>query len=600
MGYQKRVSLIKNGQDVSAGVANTPLRVLQQNIEYLKARLDAAETGQTIYAREVTVETGANVGMPVYFNAVTSRFERAIAGLEQDAVTGEFVVSSKSQPWGVVAEKHSATSADILLYGYATLDISAAVDGDVTAGIYWLSGQTPGKLVKTRAGVSTIVLKSDGDGRVLVQPQLRESLEDHRHYRFELVCRPAGDVTPPSPGDRHEIVDPDTSVEGWLPASHPIFEGAAPANAVFGYNISQAAWAPLWPPIPLEDAYLEWDRGTDKTKMGQAVPLGSDGQVLIDTNGIWWLSDCYEDVPWPAALDTADPDTEPTSDESDEIECPRNLYMRLTLWFTRLIFKTSQAMVTSLRAKAGSRLSVTCYPTTDAAVTGDLELDLDLDFVASDDAELGSLVFKELTGSTFSRGRVLEGIKVSGSNITISASHTRRETPDDVTTPLIYQGIVSLAVLNDLDGRELPIELVRSTGVSEEFYQDLPALGMPTGRQSEFRGKVRIPIDGVADGTTMKLRLWVLGRVDGTLPDLEVSYRRIPLATTTPQTLPTSDTDLDDVTGVAVDADQYALLESETFEVEAGDAVFFTVRRLSDGYTGEIQLIDYKGVLVVA
>lgn len=598
MPFKRKIDLINDGQAVRAGTTNTPLRDLQNNINYLKDVFDAAFLGEAVFAREQTVEADAKVGQPVYYRASTQKFERAIAAIDTDQPTGEPLVAATSQVWGVVYEKHSATSADLLLFGYAELDLSQSVDDTVTAGVYYLSAQTPGKLVKQRPGVSVAVLKSDGEGRVFVQPQLRESIEDHRHYKFELVCEPAGDVSPPSPGDRHEISNTDASIEGWLPAHHPVFEGKAPANAAFGYNISQAAWKDLWPPIPTSSAYLEWDKGEDKTRTGMGVPLGPDGLCVLNADGIWWLSDCYQDVPWPVSLDTADSETFPESDESDEIECPRNLYMRLTLWFTRMLFKTSASVVTSLRAKEGSRLSVTCYPTGDAAETGDLELDLDLDFVSGPTDKLGSLVFKELDGVTFGRGYVVEGIKPSGNNVTMTGTVTRRQTPGDTDTPLLYQGIVSIGLLTDINGKELPVDLIRVTNVSEEHYLDLPALGLPPDEESEFRGKITVPADGIADGTELKIRLMLLGRVDGTLPDLEVSYRRIPAGSTTPQAIPTADTDLADITGVAVDADQYVSLESESFEIVAGDQVYFTIRRLDDGYTGEIHVIDQRGVLV--
>ena len=596
MPYKKNIKLVKNGQDVSAGTTNQPTRDLQGNVQYLKDLVDAAEIGQTVYAREQTVLSTVEQWQPVYYRASTKQFEPALAQFESDITTGELMTAESCQVWGVVAEKHSATSADILLFGLITADISTVITGELRAGLYYLSGTTAGKLVRQRPAVSVAVLKSDGEGKIFVHPQIRDSLEDHRHYHFDLACLPAGDHTPPTPGDPHEITNPDTDVEGWLPADNAIFDGKAPANAAFGYNISAAGWKTLWPPIPVQSAYLEFNRGEDKELTGMGVPLGSTGQCLIDANGVWWLSDCYGDVPWPTELDTSL--SEEVIDESDEIECPRNLYMAMRLWFTRMIFKTSQTVVTSLRAKEGSRISVTCYPTGDAAETGDLELDLDLDFVTDGDDTLGAIVFKELDGSTFSRGVVVEAIKPVGSNVTISGTLSRRQTPGDTGTPLVYQGIVSIGLLTDINGKELAVDLIRVTGVSEEFYQDLPALGLPPARQSEFRGKIRVPPDGITDGTQMKLRLLLLGRVDGTLPELEVSYRRIPAGTTTPQALPTVDTDIDNIVGVAIDADQYVQLESEAFDIEAGDQILFTIRRLSDGYTGEVHVIDQRGVLV--
>lgn len=594
--YKRKIDLIKDGQAIDAGSTNKPTRELGNNVQYLKDLVDMAAAGETVFAREVTVAADVNVGMPVYYRASTRQFEKALAGTDTDIPTGTLLTSESAGVWGVVYAKHNATLADLLLLGYAELDLSHAVTGDVTAGLYYLSGSTAGKLVKQRPPVGVPVLRADGQGRVYVNPTVRDSLDDHRHYHFDLVCRPAGRTSPPSPGGTHHIIGADASLPGWLPADHASFEGKAPNNARFGYNLSQAPWRNLWPPIPVSSAYLEVHRGEDKKLNGQGVPLGSDGLCEINADGIWWLSDCYEDVPWPAALDTSDPETEPNVDQSDEVECPRNLYMRLQLWFTRVIFKTSQTVVTSLRAKEGSRITVTCYPTGLDAETGDLWLDLNLDFVVGSDDTLGHIVFKELDGLEFQRGVVTEGIIAATDNVTITSTASRRQTPGNTSTPLVHQGIVSLSVNTDINGNELTPDTVRLGGVTEEFYLDLPTLAFPPNRQTEIRGTIHVPATQIAAGSRMKLRMWLMGRVDGTLPDFYTSFRRLPKPTT-PTAVASSDTTLSTLTGVAIDADQYVQLETDTFSIAAGDVIFFTLRRLSDAYNGEIHLLKLRGVI---
>jgi hypothetical protein len=46
------------------------------------------------------------------------------------------------------------------------------------------------------------------------------------------------------------------------------------------------------------------------------------GLVVLDANGIWWLSDCHNDAPWPATYDSAV--SEPPLSEG-YAECPRQL-----------------------------------------------------------------------------------------------------------------------------------------------------------------------------------------------------------------------------------------------------------------------------------
>ena len=140
MSFQTLLQLIKQGDPVSPGTADRPMQQLQDNVSYLYQWLKAAEIGSTVYAREVTIEAAAQVGMPVYLNAVTQQFERALAGMDSDPASGVLMSAASSQVWGVISYKHNATLADVLLFGYAQLDISAATGGPVVPGTYYLSG----------------------------------------------------------------------------------------------------------------------------------------------------------------------------------------------------------------------------------------------------------------------------------------------------------------------------------------------------------------------------------------------------------------------------------------------------------------------------
>ena len=153
MSLERFIKFIKEGEPVSPGTPNRPLRQLDQNVQYLWDVIQAAELGSTVYAREVTVESGAQLGMPVYWNDDEGRFDRALVGMKTDATTGYLAQTDSSQVWGIVAEKHTATSADLLLFGYAKIDISAATGstGGVPAGTYYLSGTDLGKSYDTGA-----------------------------------------------------------------------------------------------------------------------------------------------------------------------------------------------------------------------------------------------------------------------------------------------------------------------------------------------------------------------------------------------------------------------------------------------------------------
>ena len=292
MSLERFIKFIKEGEPVSAGTPNRPLRQLDQNIQYLWDVIDAANLGSTVYAREVLVESTVEVGMPVYWDAAESRFDKAIAKMENDSVTGAIKNSDLAGVWGIVAKKYEANNADILLFGYAEIDISAATDstGVVPSGLYYLSGTNAGKLILQSSAVSIPVLRADGTGHVYVNPTFMDFLDSHRHYKFDLTMLPAGDTEPPFIGawtgvnpktgewqpsypmgsisganvtgydnpPIHEITNSNSSLSGWLPADDAIFDGKAPAGAKFGYNISvEPGLANLFPPIPIESVDIE-------------------------------------------------------------------------------------------------------------------------------------------------------------------------------------------------------------------------------------------------------------------------------------------------------------------------------------------------------
>jgi hypothetical protein len=283
MSLERFIKFIKEGEPVSAGTPNRPLRQLDQNIQYLWDVIDASNMGSTVYAREVLVESTVEVGMPVYWDAAESRFDKAIAKMDNDPVTGGIKNSELAGVWGIVSKKHEANNADILLFGYAEIDISAATDSEglVPAGLYYLSGTNAGKLITQSSAVSIPVLRADGVGHVYVNPTFMDFLDNHRHYKFDLTMLPAGDTAPPFIGawtgvnpltgewrdassysydnpPIHKITNSNSDLSGWLPADDAVFDGKAPAGAKFGYNIGvEPGLENLFPPIPLDNVDVE-------------------------------------------------------------------------------------------------------------------------------------------------------------------------------------------------------------------------------------------------------------------------------------------------------------------------------------------------------
>ena len=606
MGMKQIVDLIRDGETVAPGVANRAIRELDQNVRYLAARLDAAEIGSTVYIRAATVEPQAAVGMPVYFNARTQRFERGLAQLDTELGTGILVNADSAEIWGVVASKADADLADILIFGFAPVDLTAAVGGRVQAGVYYLSGQTAGRLVAQRPPVSIPVLRADGAGNVFVNPKFVDILESHRHYHFELWPFPAGHTTSPAPGGTHVITNGNPALRGWLPANHSVFGGLAPAGAKFGYNLAMDKQLEAsWPPLPVHNAYLEWSHlYFDQTGHGdfvqagyEGVPMGHMGLAIIDRNGIWWMSDRYGEVPWPVAFNTGNSASFFSEfDESIADEYPEDILKRIGIWFTKMTLADDTMAVTTL-ASRDERLKVYCAGTNVEGKAGALELDLDLNLIQVDDMARGPLAIKGMTGDTLHRGPVAEGLYAASNNVSLSG---------DASFALpngrrMYYGAVGVSVVSD-EIRELKCLLVRLEGVTEENFPAI-YLGLPADSESRYTAIFEVPL-GLPRSGLLSLVVRALGRSAGTLPTLTLESMIVsrPVPGGDPVTVPSAWTPLTFSSSVpdslSIVTGQVVELVGDAISVAAGDLVYFRVTRVApDGYSGDVGILEQVGIV---
>lgn len=624
--WLQNITHITPGEAVDADVVNRPDRAIVERTQYLKDRLDAAALGQAIFDVDATISPDVLPGQPVYWNAQTQRYEKALAAVENDDVTGTLVVQPSSDCLGLCYKKKSSTLADIVLRGIVRLpEIANAVVGPVDAGRYFLSSEEPGRLVKQRPPATVSIcyvqgVKENCDDApwVVVMPQIRDFLEDHIHYRFELVPRPAGihDPSLSATTGRHAIENADGELQGWLPADHASFNGKAPAGAVFGYNLKQhQQLARVWPPQPISAVAMLWDKGVDKTGATE-LPLGRQGLCVCDANGIWWMSDCYGDVPWPADLDTATiASSSEAVSESETPECPRDERMRVIVVYLRMVFGNDRTVVTSLKPGPDSPITVTNCDGL-PAMTGDLELGIDLDLTIVPPLVNGGLVFKELgTGLQFRRGWVAEGIiqyPNSNNPIVVSGSQTRPVNAANPNAGTVHQGLITLTFNDQLIEREISPQIIRLSDTVERLYHDIPYLGFPETQESLLRVRINVPSSGLGQTLQMKIRTQLFGRGSQTtptaLPDMFMSYRILPRPVSPLSSgstikvgdeLETTDTEIDYDTVATVLPDVPIEVESESFSVAEGDTVLVTLRRDVDSYAGEIGLLRMTGVVSV-
>jgi hypothetical protein len=620
---------IAAGEPVQAEIVGRPDKALEQRTDYLKDRLDAAALGRALFDVDATIAPDVLEGQPVFWNYQTQRYERALAAVENDDITQTLVVQASSDCLGLLYSKKSPTLGDIVLRGIVKLPgLTNAITGPITAGRYYLSSEAPGKLVKQRppATVSVCYVQGAKDSCaaepwVVVMPQVRDFLEDHIHYRFELVTRAAGVLAVAN--GKVSITQPDGTLQGWLPASHAVFNGKAPAGAVFGYNLSaHLQLSRVWPPQPVSAVAMLWDKGQNLVGATE-IPLGREGLAICDANGIWWTSDCVGDVPWVAGVSSSSSSSSSSLSSSSSTsavpECPRDERMRVIVVFLRMVFGNDRSVVTSLQAGPGSPIRVTNCDGL-VAKTGDLELNLDLNLAIKPPDLDGARVLKSIEdGYKFRQGWVTEGV-VSGSapivvtgypnNPAAARALTAAEKTGlgfpaeaDITA---YRGLVKIAFNDALVERELSPQIIRLSDAVERLYKDVPYIGFPSGQDSLVRLRFIVPAAGLGSGLQVVLRTQLLGLSIGTLPALEVTYRRLPRPTggvavtlaavdvTPALTFPSS------ITLTA--ANSVVEVSSAPIPVEEGDTLLVTIRRGlvgtgPDGYTGEVGLLRLSGIV---
>lgn len=580
--WSHNIKHVTPGEPVQAGVVGRPDKVLENRTNYLKERVDAADAGQALIDRAVTLAPSVLPGQPVFWNSVDKRYERALAAVEIEPNTQNFVSQPTSDCVGLCLRKQSETLGDVVLRGVVDLpELTNAIADSVTAGRYYLSSSEAGKLVKQRPPAGSFVCYVLGPKdtctaipRVVVAPQQKDYVEEHIHYRIELVAAAAG--TPTLTGSSYVILNSNTELPGWLPADHAIFNGKAPAGAVFGYNLSaHTALQNLWPPMPVQSVSVLWDKGENLLGATE-VPLGAAGLVVCDVNGIWWMSNCNGDVPWPASVVTPDS------------TCPRDETMRMYVVFIRMLVGNDRSVVTSLTPGAESPVVLTNCNSQNAT-TGDLNINLNLLTPVTDAA--GSTVLKEIVdGKKFAAGVVAEGVFTTSAQLLLTGTQTRAlsvqekeefNLSGDIT---LHQGVVKIDYTDFLVEREISPQIIRLSDTVERLYMDIPYLGFPAGQSSLMRLRFNLPDSNLGDNLQMKVRVRFFGRggnavTAATLPALYMTQRRLPKPAADGTQLPTTDAELAFDSVVALRLDNATERDSASFAVAAGDTVLVTIGR---------------------
>jgi hypothetical protein len=600
--WQTLLNFIINGEAVSASVTNRPTRQLAERTQYLYERLQLLAAGEALFIHDVTVESGALPGHAMYFDSVSGTYKRALAAVELDAVNGLYTVAQSSFAVGLLYSKTNTTTGSIISFGMLRdFDLSNSIADPTVAGPQFLSMTEPGKLVSPRPAVGVYILYNRGDDTAHISPVQKDTLENHIHYKFDLVAAPAGvpNCIEYDDGQRHCIFDADSDLPGWLPADDPSFNGTAPEGAKFGYNLAQhPELLKVWPPQPPDTSYIEVNSHSVEINSG-TCPM-----VVVDSNGIWWMQDCYGAAPWsPLYEPCSSSSCAEGSSSSGECECltpleylpghdyERSAQMTIVMWFAKMVVKTEESVVTSLTPCSDNSPIEFLDCEGAAASTGRLCAQVDFSRLEEEYPTAGLRVVKGFGADKIYTGPAITGLKPT-SDIALTGIGT-----EDVDWLIdedgIYRGDFEIALADRSgDPREGEANLTIVSNVREDYDSVLKLfyLHYPSGQAGEVRGRIDVSrIDVPAGDLQMKLFFWFVGRSAGSIPTLTTTYRRIPLITTA-GALPTADSNIGTgswTPGVSLTAGQYVEVEMPDayfFDVEAGDQVFFSV--IWDGVSG--------------
>lgn len=549
---------IVNGLPVNADTINTRLEALYQNDLYLKQVLDYFEMPSGLI-RCVEVDPASQKGQPVYYSDVAGRYELAYY-----SETGG-TLDTNAQVWGIIVKKESNDKALILIDGIYPVDLTAAIGTANYSGKLFL-GDTPGTLTANPTGETPVfALSASGDGSVLFRPWTGEHLGTISQWKHSLVCEAAG--TGSITDCVGSIANANDALPGWLPADDASFVGTAPAGAAFGYNIpADANLEARWPLKYPDSAHLDFDRGCHLAIGGTSVPMGADGLVIIDENGIWWMNDCAQDLPW-----------DPTPGTPSNDSCPRTLAKRLTLHMAAPAGGGGgggSAAVSLVSTHPAFRF---VKENTDTlASVGALNLTFSASNLIGTNTDYGGLALKSVNGNVIDRGPVVTSIK-AGNGISISSDSAYESNGDR------YFHEVELSA--ELAGqRELLPGTTALSKATEERTLGTLGIGLPARRLSSLTSQFVVPSD-LTGPVTLSFRTWTMasfasGSGTGAAETLNVTLKKLePPTPTTNATLMVEETLTLPACAIA-----NAVVEeqvSDTFQATPGSVLYITVERES-------------------
>ena len=200
--WQSIIETVRNGEPVSAEVANRAINQLVQRTDHLKDRQDAQSLASAIFISGVPLSDDVETGNAVYFNTVSFKFSPAYADMVYS--NGYLSLSETSTVVGLVVFKDTPNSGTIVIEGlvdpelYVGLDCTGEsilanllLEGTERGVLYLASGSVNAGKLSSKPGLLNVPVCSLLDtNHLLVRPPIASQL-DTQALRFQLSAKPA-------------------------------------------------------------------------------------------------------------------------------------------------------------------------------------------------------------------------------------------------------------------------------------------------------------------------------------------------------------------------------------------------------------------------
>lgn len=545
--------------------------IVEHNLGRMAAQIDSTRIGQSLFAYDAAVESSLQVGEPVYFNSANQRFERTQIQVLNSG--GRLYAAESSEAWGLVSLKCSADRAHILLSGLGEINLFSSTGEAAPTGKFYLSS-VAGKLSGAPdSSIVVPVLIATGTGEVLFRPWFADTFPRYVPSLVDLLTSPAG--TPATSGGVVVINGANPGLQGWLPATHPTFEGNQPAGAKFGYNRSRdEKLAQAWPPLDPAACKIYLESG-GSSSFGSRVLLNSNNRVLVNEDGIWWMNNCPGQTPWDIPAEGSTSGT-----------CPLPYARRMVLEADFGVYGGSlPSNISSLKSNI-PWLKYYKQGTTNTADVGNLSLNLDATSLYETTASTGSLAIKSVASSgKLNSGPVVVGVKSVSPSLAIVGGTS--------TSGGYKYGQLDLSVTSSKDFDLLPVDTQLFSAQTESYAETL-AIGLPPQRPSSFVSTYHIP-HTVPDNSTIRFVFWLMAQTLINLPTgLKTRVRVFKNPDAADQQIPAeSALVLNYQPGKQLASGHYTVADTNLVTVSGGDMVYIRFSRDggTDGVSGELHVL---------